>query len=68
MKYIILMFVLGMANYILSTNVIIPLLGCGSTVGESIGALALLCLAVADYKVVQYVIKNLTQTHKDENN
>lgn len=60
-KFIILMFLLGMINFILVTNVIIPLLGCGSTVGESIGALTLLGLVLADYKSIQYNFKNLNQ-------
>ena len=64
-KLIILTFLLGAVNFVLINQVIIPFLGCGSTIGEGVSAFGLLLLIIADYEAAKYIIKKLNQNYKN---
>jgi hypothetical protein len=49
--------IIGMVNFVLISQFIVPALGCGSTVGESTAFLSLFVLGMLTYITIEKIFK-----------
>ena len=49
--------IMGMIDFVLVTQLIVPTLGCGSTIGESLAFLGLFLLGVVNYVTIKKLFK-----------
>lgn len=55
MKKIFITLLVGMIDFIIITQLIIPALGCGSTIGEALSLLGAVALGMINYVIIKKI-------------